>query len=1002
MKGATEKTRLKLDLKFWVSDVTSVIDPNALIKKVSLSIRSSSNQQQGSEFFYSSVELRTENSQLISNPIETFVMLHNYTQLPPDVRIHVDLFTETPSSVGQLCPNESGTASISIRDVKKEIEKFPNKNHFRIPIICYQMRGRDEEMQNTVGYVELEFRDVKALDKVLFRKPLVTDILDENVPMIRKALQSNIDTCVHYIRTLNPIVDELRDIECPTYNNVMQLPGKMFFVDPTIRNDEDEERFFGNLLQISIDRNQKTTEWFNDTIENKFDKGIFDEDVLLACKILGDTTTTLSTTTNYKSDQEYFNGKLVNIENFSITERLIAAAGDEAFKAGVDCEDSGLTNVTTGHRIQTTKFKARALKNLQKLANSYTFFGALSSIQGAQIRDTDGGVAKIFIGSEYDKKIKAGAHIFGLAIPYMKFSEMIKEGPSPNDVRFIKWDKMTENHKKIGKELKTLILEGTGPLNPLGVYPPQCYTKDRKTFESKREEHIERLETMKLIESSLPGIGAGMIQRHSIHEDDEPDLFPVFYRYIKSIITPTFHKTGDIFTFSDGKNSGISIRSLTLSSNVHADLSKEKFYRKPTLQMYPREDPLYTEVFTSMRNQLPIHPRQDVTEQQLQVFGNSITQTGVKRVDSLERLQQELDRITEERKQNIGKNVKTISVVSTYKHDGLFDRVNRDNIVLINQIAQDVKNCPKIIDAKVSMIPITRGIHCVDISFSFLYGGNSNNLNFSADYSRYKSRRHDEFVDISHHRGEFHSIKKMCDQFDNIPQFDARSFPSFGRKGEAESFVRELTALLEEYDKFAQIEDRTIGGFSLFKSIINMKHSIKLIIKFLEMDFRRLVILPRINQPNLNLANFWNQKAKVNDAIHEKLLGNHLLVTLDTNVKEGAVASTMNVSSCERRDVVFYKNEEDTYKVGETTYTGFFYSLVFKAKGTDHSAPIEYQEVEASGFNLSTHSFLAEKFKKLSKKYRVEFYLSDKILYYDPEEYFDINAEAENPEPVTK
>lgn len=675
--------------------------------RISISARLTVNEKAGTEIFK---KIHSEKDPIMDmyGPFTLEIPFGKPKNLPHDARIYIEVFSATKDSDYRSTPVRNGTNSVYIKELKE------NPGGIEIDLQRFQLNAPESEI--SIGTATIKVLNKELLNNLTFREKRSTDIIESNLPTIKKSLMEYGQEYNETFKNRKNTVQELDAIGFPYENEEVLLPGKMLFKDITQRDPENEENFIGNLFQIALDRKGKTSEWFSKTINGKLMKGIYDNDVTEACEVLGKTTTNLATMRSYKPDRLYFKGKMINVEDMNpIPERLDEVAGE--FSA-TDCEDSECSILNIGRRIQEGEFKNPTLKDLRKLSRFYVFSGCLASIQESRLSDSDKYSSnEVYVGQDVSGKVKIGAHMFALGINYPRFKKMVKRGPNPPDANLLTWDLDNSLHD-VGEKLPELFLEGTGDLNPL-IHPPQCYSDDPKIQNEKRVGHYGRTTVQNFIDSNLSAIGSGIIEKIPIHREDKPGIMPIFYRYIAEVYTDSFNETGDCFVFSDGRTRGIDVRSLSLKSNLSAQREKEPYYREPTLEMIPRENKKDKEIFMNLRRQLPIYPIQTVTQGKVERVQSSITFTGVKRFETVDNFNEAAKKITSNRTP-ISPQGKLVRVVSSHRNDELFNKVKQDgSISLINAILKDIHDTDSVINAEAKMKYFSNHTHGTDIEFVF-------------------------------------------------------------------------------------------------------------------------------------------------------------------------------------------------------------------------------------------------------------------------------------------
>lgn len=643
-----------------------------------------------------------------SSPV--FVDLSMEKMTNPDAKIFAEVFTRIGNSIGLPAPVGCGVAQIEVKELVDELIKNPKRLENCVierDVVCTQ--ACDETREAKKGKIMIQVLNPHDLLDLQFYPVRMEHVLEINSPYISNAINRHIEKEKNFFIQREPIVKEVGGIFHPYLGSDVPLPGHYFFLDMTKgRTVRDEESFIGNLLQTSLNRNNLTVDWFNEKCSLLFSNNCDDYSRLKLSKVLADTCTILPNSMYYASDHVYVGNDLVDIENFQNPIRFDAI---DPKRASADCEDDANNIYNIATRIQRTDFDSETLRNLSTLSKLYVFCGTLASVQGAKLPNTEEDIP-VCINDENEKNVPVGAHMCVTAIPHVKFVEMVTAGPKPNDVKNLSTQYYRKEWDIISTEMPFLALEGTGSMNPF-IFPLHCYSKDKNISSQLRREHETKLNVQSYLTGSKETqfISTGVLQLSASRLEDKNDVYPKFLRYASQFYTDKFGRP-DTFFPSDGKVRGISIRSLFLTDNKHVNISNERYYKKPTLEMLQRAPDQDEKIFMRLKSQMPPYPHQKITESNVKKIGSSVSDTGVNRIDSLYEFNSKCAEYTN------GRTCKeSIDVHMSYKHDMLFD-MRHEGTSLIDKIASEIKNSKRIIGAKAKMVVLSDRSHIMDVKFT--------------------------------------------------------------------------------------------------------------------------------------------------------------------------------------------------------------------------------------------------------------------------------------------
>jgi hypothetical protein len=425
---------------------------------------------------------------------------------------------------------EEGPLLKGVLDIVVTVDKpqlaIINKLKFSDPT-KYDLIKDNEEFLISIGYAyanrtRLAF-DVKELTKLISGG-------DEAAKESRGFLDS------YKFESLDPSIE----IHVPLYlNEVFPLPIWAFFVDsnPTELTKED---FVLNLLQISLDRNGMTKEKFISSIDTQLGSNSeeISNDFLDAIVVISKACSILSTSLPYIMDETFTGkGKKQIIESFHYALRLLDG----------DCEDLGslIHRVCREFRIgdpslrdvkseytQHGGWHDPALQATQKILYYYVSICPLGSVTSAYLGENDekkSAKLPIIIGSEQDRKVDVGFHIWNMGIPLEYVERCIKK---TNASTFKRFEACLKNLKRYKWEvnLPVLVQEGTGDLFPL-IRPLQDYYKTSNEKQLAVESIKDAISMMRLIYINPKSFKRSTVERkQGLLKDVENSRFSTFYR----------------------------------------------------------------------------------------------------------------------------------------------------------------------------------------------------------------------------------------------------------------------------------------------------------------------------------------------------------------------------------------------------------------------------------------------------------------------------------------
>jgi hypothetical protein len=619
----------------------------------------------------------------------------------PDDRMIIEMFTSTKNSESCLSPTRAGQISVLLSDIKSVISKGETK--FRAG--CYIQQLVLEQKPYQKGEVLIEIKNSDHVKNWQFSPINKYHILDQNNQFIDNALMPCLKLQDSILKSeTNP---EVKEVVMPLMRDIESVPGKLFFTNfSSGESVENKENFYIEMKRVALSRSGKTSEWFNSELVKMKNTQKVSPDILHVYSICNRMVSLPSVTTFYKGDRVYAGGRLKSIEEFSLADRF-----SKFENAGADCEDTGNLIFFHFREIQRTKFKSEEMQNVSWFFRNYIPFGAITTVQGAELADSKGQKVKIYIGDSNDKKVEYGAHIFCLAIPFPKAFKMMKtKDKSAFRTPDLNWD-----CESFASQLDITVGEGTGDQHPF-IFPFECSTTDKKKQAELREYHKEMREAQKVLMQNR-AIGVGTTHKLPNDIKYESSARVNFYRMTGGLLTDMFNETGDEFIVVDQKGKrGVNLNYLLYSNNKIGDYKKETNFQVPYLIPVKRETAEESKYYLSLKRQLPFKTNANrIPEGAAAKFGNGVSSSGASRIESLTSFVNACRRITETRNAS---GLKKTEVVVSYKSDEFFNLFYKKTDPLSRKIIEEIQNEPKIVDVSADLVRISENLGTIDVYFT--------------------------------------------------------------------------------------------------------------------------------------------------------------------------------------------------------------------------------------------------------------------------------------------
>jgi len=824
----------------------------------------------------------TVNPNKESDPINLTFPLKLKEELDPDADIFGEMFTNTKNSVGLPSPNRSGESFVSYRNLKdlatsKETNKIISAN------ISYHQAETAGKVENK-GQLLIKLQNYDSLSKIKFKKVENFHYVKENYKTIEDALKRRGKVDEYFLKKYPPSVKELENVAIPfQISMVAPVPAEGFWVDNRkFIPYEEREEVAHRKLKAVLNRDDMTEEHFNSIIESQFKTSKLHPEMRKVCKILANVCTLNANNWYYKADEGFIQNKKVGVEDFLSINRLAQINGSTA---SGDCEDSAKSAFDTFRAIQEDIYKTDIMKNLQRVSKEFVVIGSLASVEGQKVEDADGKRKDVFVGD--NTNIKTGAHMFSMAIPTREFEKLVENGSEKSKLKFPK----SKLHPDI--HLFKLVLEGTGAISPL-IFPESSYSTTKEEFIKEKVYHENLLSVINTFEKKTIGISYGSRPRIPSRPVDKSNLLPQFYRYIRNVFVGKAlgNINGDAFFVCTNENeSGVDIRSIFLSDNIHADLSKEHFTPFKFV-MVPRPNDFDAKIFERLKSQLPLDPGELPVK--VNISANVSSPGGVNIYSTLNNFNEKCEKIAQPRKKS--KN-ETMNYTVSYKNTEVFDMMHKDK-KLIEIIGQEVLDNDFIVSAKGTFNQISNISSFVDIKFVIdldrLKKKESSSLIKDALISnrlRFREEEEEDDDDIFFEEDD----DEDDDEYENRrfkyskEQFGS-SFINFSDKkllgcgmdsSHPHGILYHLIKELEGEQLRAKISNPvaflTPGyGYSFFLYVLRMEHVKKMLNAFLSSTHEKGVFVPFLDEDTL--MELKQEYDLYDHSLHDKVIKDHFFI----------------------------------------------------------------------------------------------------------------------------
>jgi len=818
----------------------------------------------------------------ISDPVNLTLPLSE-NEIAPDAHIYLEMFTNTKNSAGLPSPNRAGEIFFSYRDLK-DIAKSKEEGKKNITANINYHQAETAGKTENKGEILITLQDYDALSKIKFEKVKPFHFVKENYKIIEEALNRRAKIDETFLKKYPPSVKELKNVAIPfQISMIAPIPAESFWVDnrKTIPYEEREEVAYRKVKAV-LNRHDMTEEHFNSIIETQFKSSKLHPEMREVCKILANVCTLNANNWYYKADEGYIQNQKVGVEDFLHINRL---ASINASVASGDCEDTQEAAFDTFRSIQEDIYKTDTMKNLQKVSKEFIVIGSLASVEGQKVEDADGKRKDVFVGD--NTNIKTGAHMFSMAIPLREFEKLAKTGSET-----LKYRHTSKLHPNV--HLFKLVLEGTGAISPL-IFPETAYSTTKEEFEKEKIKHENLLSVINTFEKKTIGISYGSRPRIPSRSVDKNNLMPQFYRYIRKCFVGDAlgNKNGDtFFACTDENESGVSIRSMVLSDNLHVDISKEHFTPFKFV-MVPRPNEFDAKIFERLKKQLPLDPGEVPVK--VNISANISSPGGVSIYSTLNNFNTKCEKITQSRRKN--KN-ETMNYTVSYKNTEVFDMMHKDK-KLIEIIGQEVLDNDFIVGARANFNQISNISSFVDVKFaidldklkkdkdSLIKGALiSNRARFREEYQDddddvFFEEDNDEDNEYDPRYSRF-SKEKFGSSF--IQMDDNKKKIECGiehKYRHPHSILYRLIKELEAEQLHAKISNPiaflTPGyGYSFFLYILRMEHVKKMLNSFLSNTHDKGVFVPFLDEDAL--MELKQDYDLYNHSLHEKVIKDHFFI----------------------------------------------------------------------------------------------------------------------------
>ena len=449
-----------------------------------------------------------------------------------DAAVHFQAFVLVPNSDGKKEREKAGSGTVFLADVVKGQAVTVD--------LVLQSYLTDSENAVTKGRLtipkgyavvdsSLKFADSSRLDVV----PGNAEHLQSSMLMqVRRNMLPFSAEALNQIKLrFRPTFEEDRQVHAPVDNNsIIPIPGEFYWADLGTDLDEQsmDDKFALRILKTSVERMGWSLDDFSKAVEQQHSFSSSSSSTvkvsvayLRAGEASAGALCLVANSIVYIGDYAFVPDGKVTVEDFA----------DGLMKFAGDCEDDAKLIARVFKGIRDGKFSNRHARNMQSVLRRYECMGTLGSVTSRNIAEAatqQNGGTRPRIGSQIDRSMNVGAHMWITLVPKEYYRKML--------------NRTTSRHLFAGDsraaweaDLEVLICEGTGPLRPMILAEESRYSDRRR----KEKAILEELKMRKALQRLLAGTGsdvgsefegAQLLRRQQDLKNDPEVRATTFYR----------------------------------------------------------------------------------------------------------------------------------------------------------------------------------------------------------------------------------------------------------------------------------------------------------------------------------------------------------------------------------------------------------------------------------------------------------------------------------------
>lgn len=522
----------------------------------------------------------------IPRKIDLPINIGNKSVLRQDDALHFECRVLCENQDGKMVGVRAGTAGIylypilqALKSSPKNAGPFETKADLRLPTftengVPYTKASVQVKIMNTEELLRknIRFEDTDEFSYVSSNSEFINNVVFSRAglrlyPFTEDGKKES---------NISPSDPSMNGLHAPLWINNVYLPVIFYWLYNLC--SETSEEFLKNLANIALDRNKISRETFIKTVEAQFnidpDEDSYDPLFSKMCGLTLEACCILPTALRYISDITYTKGV-----TGSYTRAMIESFNSDPYLlGGGDCEDLHviLQNVATfmevGAKENATgdgyaahgSWKDPVLKNMQRILHIYCVTGQLGTVTSkflgeneknktvastpSYIVDDGTSIPKIkmpepiIIGSDEDKNVEIGGHMWVEGIPIVKMEDFIEETMEkgtkfrtyPNEKRYA-W----------GYRCPWLTGEGTGYMDTQMRVSSDYYFDDPLLDKKIKDDTAMKFAAYTFVSDNTVHISKGYTKRFQSRSVDVPDMrLSRFYRDSTEFATNKFVRAG--------------------------------------------------------------------------------------------------------------------------------------------------------------------------------------------------------------------------------------------------------------------------------------------------------------------------------------------------------------------------------------------------------------------------------------------------------------------------